>query len=58
MGEKIKPLAVIKRFFAPDANVGQMTEMIKGFSRPLKNDPDFVWLVNEAATELKVEVEW
>ena len=57
-GTALKPMAVLKRFFAPDANVSQMQAMIAGFKRPLKDDPDYVWCVTEAARELGVTVEW
>lgn len=55
---KVKPMAVLKRFFAPTATIQEMTEMIAGFTRPLKEDKDYVWCVNEAARELSVEVDW
>lgn len=54
----VKPMAVLKRFFAPTATIAEMTAMIAGFTRPLKDDPDYVWCVNEAATQLGVAVEW
>lgn len=55
---KVKPMAVLKRFFAPTATIQEMTTMIAGFTRPLKDDTDYVWCVNEAARELNVEVDW
>lgn len=54
----VKPMAVLKRFFAPNASIGEMQEMIRGFKRPLAEDTDYVWLVNEAAAKLGVSVEW
>lgn len=56
--ETLKPLAILKRFFAPTATVPEMQAMISGFSRPLKNDPDYKWVVDESARELGVTVDW
>jgi len=54
----LKPMTILKRFFAPDSNVSEMTAMLKGFSRPLKDDAAYVWLVEEAARELGISVDW
>lgn len=54
----MKPLAILKRFFAPKATLGEMQTMIAGFSRPLRDDESFVWLVNESARALGLDVDW
>lgn len=55
----MKPLAVIKAFyFDGKATVDEMKTAIAGFSRPLNDDPDYRYIVEGAAKELKEEVEW
>lgn len=55
----MKALAIIKKFYYDgNANVEQMKAAIAGFKRPLVDDPDFRFIVEGAAKELGVEVEW
>ncbi len=57
--ETKKPLAIIKQFFFDGkAGVHELQAAIAGFTRPLANDADFRWLVEEAAKVLGVEVNW
>lgn len=55
----MKALAIIKQFYYDgNATVEQMKTGIAGFKRPLPEDPDFRYIVEGAATQLGVEVEW
>lgn len=55
----MKPLAILKSFFFDGtATVQQMSAAIAGFKRPLQDDPDYRWLVEESAKQLGVGVEW